>query len=861
MRKSQAPSRMKRIFPLSNPMASSKDLDSGAPGVANSVEDVEPPQKKSRTGLGPLHTKPLLPPAKPVQNQRVLKRTPLLSSAPKVERKPDQERTDCAQGETAHSCYRVVYRKKQHKKHKTWDADGILILRQNVAHLLDQEGKEYEPIGSGKVSAADLPLQEGETLSVAGKELEVTGSIEWQEYASGKCFISSSVPTPTNVLVSQRSNKTQFKALTPANTVLHAASLTPRHNPLAPNALVMPPLAPQQIPRGAQVVDVVVDPVISQHLRPHQREGVTFLYQCAMQMKDYNGCGAILADEMGLGKTIQTIALIWTLLKQNPIGRKPVVNRALIICPASLIANWKREFKKWLGDERIQVCAVDDKDDIKNFTVGRLYQVLVIGYEKMRACQDLIIGGNFDLVVCDEGHRLKNSQIRTAQAIKALSTRRRIVLSGTPIQNDLKEFYSMVDFVNPGVLGTPTTFKKVFEDPIMRGRDACCSKEDFSLGLQRAEELSRLTQMFILRRTSEVNVQYLPPKTELVLFCKPTALQLCMYRSLVNAKAIAECLGSGRTQPGSILGCITNLKKLMNAPQLLSHEHRANIPDVPAEMKVTDVHYSGKLVVLFALLEQIKTLTREKVVIVSNYTETLDIIAAICEERAYGYLRLDGKTAVSKRQDHVDQFNNSKDLFLFLLSSKAGGVGLNLTGASRLVLYDIDWNPSVCQQAMARIWRDGQKRSVKIYRMLTTGTIEERIYQRQLTKVGLSDAVIDRKNTNINTFTVEELRNLFTIDDKTECLTHDLLKCGCQAMAGMTENGVAMSQQEGDVAGLDTLKSWSHVSLVAGGLGLDSLHLIDEITSKGLLKDSEAARMLSFILYKTVGEGSAVSAD
>ncbi|KAI9004159.1 SNF2 family N-terminal domain-containing protein [Gaertneriomyces semiglobifer] len=838
-------------------MSCSKILDAGTTAVANPVEDVEPPQKKSRTGLGPLHTKSLLPSAKPVQKQRVLKRTPLLSSAPKVDREPVPQKMDCEQGESAHSCYRVVYRKKQHKKHKTWDADGILVLRQNVAHLLDQEGKD---IGSGKISAADLPLQEGETLSVAGKDLEVTGSIEWQEYASGKCFITSSAPTPTNVLVSQGANKTQFKALTPANTVLHAASLTPRHNPFAPNALVMPPLAPLQVPRGAQVVDVVVDPVISQHLRPHQREGVTFLYQCAMQMKDYNGCGAILADEMGLGKTIQTIALIWTLLKQNAIRRKPVVNRALIICPASLIANWKREFKKWLGDERIQVCAVDDKDNIKNFTVGRLYQVLVIGYEKMRACQDLIVQGGFDLVVCDEGHRLKNSQIRTSQAIKALSTKRRIVLSGTPIQNDLKEFYSMVEFVNPGVLGTPTTFKKVFEDPIMRGRDASCSKEDFNLGLQRAEELSRLTQMFILRRTSEVNVQYLPPKTELVLFCKPTALQLCMYRSLVSSKAIAECLGSGRTQPGSILGCITNLKKLMNAPQLLSQEHRANIPDVPAEMKSTDIHYSGKLIVLFALLRKIKTQTNEKVVIVSNYTETLDIIAAICEERTYSYLRLDGKTAVSKRQEHVDQFNNSKDLFLFLLSSKAGGVGLNLTGASRLVLYDIDWNPSVCQQAMARIWRDGQKRSVKIYRMLTTGTIEERIYQRQLTKVGLSDAVIDRKNTNINTFTVEELRNLFTIDDETECLTHDLLKCGCQAVAGMTENSITMSQQEGDVAGLDMLKSWSHVSLATGGIGLDSLYHIDDITSKGLLKDSDAARILSFVLYKTVGEGSAVSA-
>ncbi|XP_048452109.1 DNA repair and recombination protein RAD54B-like [Rhincodon typus] len=191
---------------------------------------------------------------------------------------------------------------------------------------------------------------------------------------------------------------------------------------------------------------------------------------------------------------------------------------------------------------------------------------------------------------------------------------------------------------------------------------------------------------------------------------------------------------------------------------------------------------SGKLQVLIDLLASIhEQNSAERVVLVSNYTQTLDILQEMCKRFGYSYTRLDGQTAVSQRQKIVDSFNSKHgQSFIFLLSSKAGGVGLNLIGASRLVLYDIDWNPANDVQAMARVWRDGQKRPVHIYRLLTTGTIEEKIYQRQVSKQSLSGTVVDlKKKSEHASFSLEELRNLFQLEEDSNCLTHDLLYCNC----------------------------------------------------------------------------------
>lgn len=218
---------------------------------------------------------------------------------------------------------------------------------------------------------------------------------------------------------------------------------TPRHDPKGPNAFVLP--RPPADWTKKTVVDVVVDPFVAQHLRPHQKEGVRFMYQSVMGMKEHCGEGCILADEMGLGKTLQTITLLWTLLKQNPIWKeKPVVRRALVVCPVTLMSNWRKEFKKWLGDERIGVFVADSKSNLRDFTAGKCYQVMIVGYERLQKIQGELQKIDIDIVVADEGHRLKGEKNKAAQAIASLSTSRRVILSGTPLQNDLHEFFVMV---------------------------------------------------------------------------------------------------------------------------------------------------------------------------------------------------------------------------------------------------------------------------------------------------------------------------------------------------------------------------------------------------------------------------------
>lgn len=566
-------------------------------------------------------------------------------------------------------------------------------------------------------------------------------------------------------------------------------SPTPRHNPSAPQAIVMK--RPKHVPEGKQLVDVVVDPLLTQHLREHQREGVKFMYECVMGMRDFDGNGAILADEMGLGKTLQTIALLWTLLKQNPIyGDSPLIKKALIVCPVTLTNNWRKEFRKWLGAERIGVFVCDGtKTRLSDFTRGKSYSIMIIGYEKLRTVQDeLKKGSGVDIVIADEGHRLKTAKNKSAQAIRSLNTSRRIILSGTPIQNDLSEFFMMVDFINPGLLGSYKTFTKEFELPIERSRQPGASTKDVEKGEARSEELASLTSKFILRRSADILSRYLPSKTEYVLLCRPTPVQISVYQSVLACPAFQAALGNTEAS----FQLITVLKKVCNSPSLLISKASSVDSAQPLSLITTSLlasipaHLlrnnaaSTKIRALDQLLHKLQTTTSEKIVLVSNYTSTLDLLGALLTSLSYPFLRLDGSTPSSKRQDLVDSFNHSPadTCFAFLLSAKSGGVGLNLIGASRLVLFDADWNPATDLQAMARIHRDGQKRNCIIYRFMMAGGLDEKIWQRQTTKLGLASNIMEQKGGS-NSFTKEELRDLFRLDEALSCQTHDLLCCKC----------------------------------------------------------------------------------
>ncbi|KAI8554472.1 hypothetical protein RHMOL_Rhmol05G0101900 [Rhododendron molle] len=545
---------------------------------------------------------------------------------------------------------------------------------------------------------------------------------------------------------------------------------------------------PEEYDEGAGNVEPIsVDPVLVRFLRPHQREGVQFMFECVSGLcsaANINGC--ILADDMGLGKTLQSITLLYTLLRQGFDG-KPMVKKAIIVTPTSLVSNWEAEISKWVG-ERVQLIALCEstRDDvisgIDSFISPRSHlQVLIVSYETFRMHSSKFgHDGSCDLLICDEAHRLKNDQTLTNKALAALSCKRRILLSGTPMQNDLEEFYAMVNFTNPGILGNAPYFRRYYETPIICGREPTASEEEKKLGVERSAELSA--------KVNQVK------------------------------RAITE-----EVKQSKILAYITALKKLCNHPKLIYDTLKSGSPGTsgfedclrffPQEMfsgrsgswtggDGSWVELSGKMHVLARLLAHLRQRTDDRIVLVSNYTQTLDLFAQLCRERRYPVLRLDGATSISKRQKLVNSFNDlSKDEFVFLLSSKAGGCGLNLIGGNRLVLFDPDWNPANDKQ----------------------------VYQRQMSKEGLQKVIqheqTERTTTQGNFLSAEELRDLFTFHENVRSEIHEKMSCvRCQHYDAMVDEGhdkgnnvdgvratneICQSEQE-DIGGFASLAGCLH---------------------------------------------------
>ncbi|CAF2439236.1 unnamed protein product [Rotaria sp. Silwood2] len=515
-------------------------------------------------------------------------------------------------------------------------------------------------------------------------------------------------------------------------------------------------------------VHVVVDPVLSKILRPHQREG--------------------------LGKTLQCITLLWTLLQQGP-DCKPTIQKAIIVCPASLVKNWDKEVYKWLNG-RLGTLPIDNgtkseiETQLKTFMLSQARRstnpVLIISYEAFRSHAAVLHKGSVGLIICDEGHRLKNAENQTYDALFKLDCHRRVLLSGTPIQNDLLEYFSLIHFVNSGILGTASEFRTRFENPIRRGRDAGGTDKEVQQAQEKLQELNQIVNRCIIRRTQALLTKYLPVKIEQVICCKLMPLQIGLYKKFVET-GISELGSLNGKFSQSALSVITSLKKLCNHPALIFEKclEKADgfsklLPLFPAgfNMKTIDPVLSGKMIVLDYLLAVIKATTDDRVVLVSNYTQTLDIFEKLCQQRRYQFVRLDGSMSIKKRGKIVDSFNNPESSdFIFMLSSKAGGCGLNLIGANRLVMFDPDWNPANDDQAMARVWRDGQKKQCYIYRLISTGTLEEKIFQRQAHKKALSSCVVDQEEDVERHFTADELRDLFRINESTRSDTHDKFKC------------------------------------------------------------------------------------
>lgn len=691
--------------------------------------------------------------------------------------------------------YIVQWRKVTNKKNKTWNGDGTL----------DVDGDVVTAKIDNRSITKSVPTIEG-IFKIGGYELEID------------CIMGGTEDVPH---VSPK----------PLRSVPRLVPSFKKSKPISrPKKQIYP------IKEGSFVLkfrdsdtEMVMDPLLTKVLRPHQKEGIQFMIEGILGYR-FDGNGVLLADEMGLGKTLMTISLIWTLLKQSPHPEKQCeIKKVLIICPVTLINNWQKEFKKWLNMNQLGVLVIDNntgtnyKQIFTNFLKSNVHQVLIMSYERLLSVEEEILGCQFDLLICDEGHKLKNNSNKSLKILNSLDIEKKILLTGTPIQNNLTEFYNLIHFLNPGILGTFNSFQRKFIKPIENSRDTnCYNPEIISMGKQASKELTAITKQIMLRRTNTILYKYLSTKTDILLFAKPSKCQFDLFQQVLQ-KIPFNSLDNNP----NILNMINVFKKICNSPSLLKDDNYFKSMTISKDLPVS----GSKLELLIMLILEIINFQKEKVVIVSNYTKTLDILESVMKKLQFDFLRLDGSTSTSNRSSMINKFNNlSFPLYpVFLLSSKSGGFGINLIGASRLILFDNDWNPANDLQAMSRVYRDGQKKPVYIYRLFTAGCLDEKILQRQLMKNNLSDKFLDDGKNNLNVFDMEDLKDLFTIND-TNSNTHDLLECGCD---GSGNNEPYIPTQESE----DSLPKSSISEGYISALSFNKLDNVNQKSIKNALPD------------------------
>lgn len=769
--------------------------------------------------------------------------------------------------------FAVMYTKRSKKKHKVYQDGMIIVKNDRKVELQNEEGKK---ISSANFATALGGLKDGNSLEIGTFELEVQNAIPADQYMSGQLFLQTPAPGPIGFSLSRNSTASgKFKSVRPKDSASKSSLIQeprPMHDPTAKNAIVLQ--SSYVSSSGKSTFPIVLDPVLSRKMRPHQHEGVKFLFRCvegAATTEGNNFHGAILGDSMGLGKSLQSIAIIWTLLKQGPLG-KPLAKKAIIVCPASLVQNWMNEVKKWLGFERLKpVALVSGKSSFKcmesiaDFLHGNVSRLLIVSYEMFRSyCNELYQVG-CGILVCDEGHRLKSSGgNKTIDALNKMPCQRRVILTGTPLQNDLDEFFAMCNFVNPGALGTLASFRTVFANPILASRDTNASKNVVALGQARAVELQKQASRFFLRRSSSILEKYLPQKTETAVFCHLSDIQSAVYSTE------CEMLFTDLTNSAVALRAINRLRKICSHPRLLDVGLRNSERDriEPAGNNCT-FKDSSKMIIAMSIC-QASIDVGDRLVVVSNFTSTLDILEEALRFFHISFCRLDGSTPSQIRGDLVKKFNSRNQDKVFLLSSKAGGVGLNIIGANRLILFDPDWNPATDLQAMARIWRDGQAKPVFVYRLLATGTIEEKIFQRQLFKGELQVAInssngdenvegasanniVSNHSKDIN-FSSSELRNLFQYEGNRTVLCDTLKVLERSRDDASRENDDGINDPEGALLSMfvqhrDQLEALKPASGVVPCSG-------DDVLSTALNTCGNASGIVSYLYTARSGDHS-----
>ena len=479
-----------------------------------------------------------------------------------------------------------------------------------------------------------------------------------------------------------------------------------------------------------QQPDEVLFPIplkIKATLRPYQQKGFEWL-----KMLSEINAGACLADDMGLGKTLQTICFL--------VDRLETIKDsiALIVCPSSLIYNWQQEITKFAPHLRTYIHHGAARD-ISNIACAKM-DICITSYGTMRSDIDNLSVLHFDIAVVDESHNIKNPSAQSTRAIYQLKVTSRVALSGTPVMNNTFDLYSQLEFLLPGMFGSKEFFKREYADAIDRDRN-----EEKILMLQ------KLTAPFILRRTKEQVAKDLPEKTESILWCNMGAAQKDMYDEIrdsiksnlfMNIKT--EGLGKSKL---AVLQGIMKLKQACNSPLLL-----------PAEEQTT--HHSVKTEML---LEELENLGNHKVLVFSQFTKMLHLLAETFTAKGISFYQLDGSTPIKQRAAMVADFQEpSNTTNVFLISLLAGNTGLTLTAADYVFLFDPWWNNAVQQQAIDRTHRIGQTKNVFAYKMICKDTIEEKIIQLQQNKKELSDNLIGDNEGFVKQLSKEDVEFLFS---------------------------------------------------------------------------------------------------
>ncbi|KAM9250936.1 DNA excision repair protein ERCC-6-like 2 isoform 2-T2 [Cariama cristata] len=590
---------------------------------------------------------------------------------------------------------------------------------------------------------------------------------------------------------------------------------------------------------------------INRYLRDYQREGAQFLYG---HYANKRGC--ILGDDMGLGKTIQVISflaavlhkkgtrediennmpefLLRTMKKESKCNTKKTF---LIVAPLSVLYNWKDELDTW-GYFKVSVLHGSKKDDdLSRIKQGKC-EVALTTYEILRLYLDEFNSVEWSAVIVDEAHRIKNPKAQITQTMKSLKCSVRIGLTGTILQNNMKELWCVMDWAVPGLLGSRVHFKKKFSDPVEHGQRHTATKRELATGRKAMVKLARKMSGWFLRRTKALISDQLPKKDDRMVYCSLTDFQKAVYQAVLETEDVSLVLragercscNSGRKRKNCCykvnahgetikslrFSYLTILQKVANHAALLqtdntSRQQEAHIKRVCSQVfssfpdfvqlskdaafeTISDPKYSGKMKVLQQLLNHFRK-NKDKVLLFSFSTKLLDVLEQYCIASGLDYRRLDGNTKSEDRIRIVREFNSVQEINICLVSTMAGGLGLNFVGANVVILFDPTWNPANDLQAIDRAYRIGQYKAVKVFRLISLGTVEEMMYLRQVYKQQLHCAVVGSENAKRYFEAVQGskehqgelfgIHNLFKLRTHGSCLTKDILEREGRVEAGV----------------------------------------------------------------------------